>query len=166
VYKNGDTKREDFENEEEIEDWIFLLRVLGKTSMKAQMFFMVQTNNSVPALVKNQLIFIKKYKIEITTKETTFKHTKCISILIGVNIQYSSIAWYKRDLKHLCKIELGLIEVKYDIIPKNIDYNEYNKSIQEFITPVILTPSALKLNKFGSKYKSYTSVLCNNTPKE
>jgi len=41
VYKNRDTKREDFENKKEIEDWMFLPRVLGKTSIKAQIIFTV-----------------------------------------------------------------------------------------------------------------------------
>jgi len=46
-----------------------------------------------------------------------------------------------------------------------MDCDKYNKSIREFIT-IISTKSALKLNKFGSKYKSYASALYNNTPKE
>ena len=30
------------------------------------------------------------------------------------------------------------------------------------ISPIITTPQALKLNKFGSKYKSYANALMNN----
>ena len=42
--------------------------------------------------------------------------------------------------------------------------NEYNKSIYEFINSVILIPPALKLNKFGTKYKSYANTLRNDNP--
>ena len=45
-----------------------------------------------------------------------------------------------------------------------MNYNEYNKSIHEFINYIISTLSALKLNKFRIKYKSYTNALYNDTP--
>ena len=85
-----------------MEDWIYPPRMIGKTSMKAQMFFTVQTSNSVPILVKDQLSYIQKYKIGIATKESTFKYTKRISIFLSVNIQYRSTLWYKRNIEHLC----------------------------------------------------------------
>ena len=44
--------------------------------------------------------------------------------------------------------------------------DDYNKSIREFINPVILTPAALRLIKFGTKYKSYANVLRNDNQNE
>ena len=53
VGKNGNTKREDYENEDEIEDWMYSPRIISKTSMKVQIFFTVYTSNSIPILVKD-----------------------------------------------------------------------------------------------------------------
>jgi len=36
--------------------------------------------------------------------------------------------------------------------------------MREYINPVVSTLSVLKLNKFGSKYKTYANALKNNTP--
>ena len=58
VCKNDDTKYEDYENVNEIEEWIYPPCVIGKTSMKAQIFFTVQISYTFPILVKDQLAFI------------------------------------------------------------------------------------------------------------
>ena len=40
--------------------------------------------------------------------------------------------------------------------------SDYDKQVRDFISPMIFTLQALKLNKFGSKYKSYANALINN----
>ena len=52
-------------------------------------------------------------------------------------------------------------ETTIPLLPEPVN-DDYNKSIRELINLVISTPDALKLNKFGKKYKSYASVLYNN----
>ena len=42
--------------------------------------------------------------------------------------------------------------------PKQPLNNEYIKSIQEFINPMITIKAALKINNFGKKYPSYAIV--------
>ena len=54
------------------------------------------------------------------------------------------------------------------IVPplKVVEYNEYDKSMRDFIAPVISIPESFKLNKFGTKYKSYANALCKNKNSE
>jgi len=76
--------------------------------------------------------------------------------LIGVNIQYSSIAWYKQNLEHLCKIELGLIEVKYDII---YEQNYKSKCIVIYAIESKAIIIDKKLAELSFSYISYTKYI-------
>jgi len=40
--------------------------------------------------------------------------------------------------------------------------SDYNKQVRDFISSMISIPQVLKLNKYGSKYKSYANALTNN----
>ena len=70
--------------------------------MKVQIFFTVQTKLSVPLLVKQQLAYIKKYNIDINTKEIDFEYTRQIGIIISVNLQFAFTAWHKRYIEYIC----------------------------------------------------------------
>ena len=54
------------------------------------MFFVVKSLHSVPELVKQQLEFIQKYEIGITTKDTQLEYTRKISLVLRVNLQFTS----------------------------------------------------------------------------
>ena len=115
-------------------------------------------------LMKDHLLDVKdknNQPLFLGTEQGTGKHEANVFIVYSPRKYTQVHKWLHEEYPKLIKDGITLVPS-----PKNMNCNEYNKSIQEFITPVISTKSTLKLNKFGSKYKSYTSALCNNTPKE
>ena len=119
------------------------------------------TSNSIPILVKDQLEYIQKYKIGISTKETDYEHTKRIGILLGVNIQYASTSWHKCNIKHLYQIALGLIKVKNDVIYERNYKSKYMViyAVESNTEKVIKSLTKMSFrNNFYTKYISFKNT--------
>ena len=69
---DGDTIRQEFEDT--IDYWMYPLRVIRKVVKRVQVYFKVQTNNTVKELVEKELQYCKDNNISITTKTTGLEY--------------------------------------------------------------------------------------------
>ena len=111
----GNLKSEKYED---IDNWLHLLRLIGKKVKKIQIFFTISIFKSVPQLVKNQVEFCDKHQINITTKIINNKYTKHLGFFTGPVLQFAGISNYQQLTEEDTDIEKGLIELKKEIIYK------------------------------------------------
>ena len=89
----GNKMREGFNDE--IDNWLYLVRVIGKEVRKVYIFFKVQTQSKVIELVHKQKEFCKNHMMNVATKMTEPEHTKRIGFLTGVHLKVALVNWYQ-----------------------------------------------------------------------
>jgi len=70
-------------------------RVIGQAVKWVQMYFKVQTNNTVKKLVEKELQYCKDNNMNATTKNTELEHTQKVRFITGVHLKMMSATWYK-----------------------------------------------------------------------
>ena len=92
-------------------------------------------------------------------EQGTGKYAADVFVVFSPRIKQQVHDWINNEYYKLVKD--GVTSVPPNDLTKKFE-SDYDKQVREFISPLISIPQALKLNKFGSKYKSYANALINN----